>query len=45
MQLAAQLDRTTLDLALRIVPAEWWEARLGATVAPVWRTANTTAQR
>jgi len=31
-QLAEELDRTTLELALRIVPVEWWEARLGATV-------------
>jgi len=30
-QLAEQLDRATLELALRIVPVEWWEARLGAT--------------
>jgi hypothetical protein len=44
-QLAEQLDRTTLDLALRIVPVEWWEARLGATVAPEWRAANTPAER
>ncbi len=28
-QLAEDLDRTTLDLALRIVPVEWWETRLG----------------
>ena len=33
-QLAEELDRNTLDLALRIVPLEWWEARLGATVPP-----------
>ena len=33
-QLAEELDRTTLDLALRLVPVEWWEARLGATVPP-----------
>jgi hypothetical protein len=33
-QLAEELDRTTLELALRIVPVEWWRARLGATVAP-----------
>jgi hypothetical protein len=32
-QLAETLDRGTLDLALRIVPVEWWEARLG-TGAP-----------
>ena len=30
-QLAEELDRNTLDLALRIVPVEWWEARLGAS--------------
>ena len=33
-QLAEELDRNTLELALRIVPLEWWEARLGATVPP-----------
>lgn len=31
MQLAEELDRSTLELALRIVPLEWWQARLGAT--------------
>jgi hypothetical protein len=31
-QLAEELDRATLELALRIVPVEWWEARLGASV-------------
>jgi hypothetical protein len=30
-QLAEQLDRTTLALALRIVPIEWWRTRLGAS--------------
>jgi hypothetical protein len=30
-QLAEQLDRGTLELALRIVPVAWWEARLGTT--------------
>jgi hypothetical protein len=30
-QLAEELDRATLDLALRIVPVQWWEARLGTT--------------
>jgi hypothetical protein len=40
-QLAEELDRTTLDLALRIVPVEWWEARLGATVPPERRNAAT----
>jgi hypothetical protein len=28
-QLAERLDRQTLELALRIVPAEWWAARHG----------------
>jgi hypothetical protein len=28
-QLAEELDRTTLDLALRIVSVQWWEERLG----------------
>ncbi len=32
-QLAAELDRTTLELALRLVPIEWWTTRLG-TPAP-----------
>jgi hypothetical protein len=31
VQLAEQLDRGTLDLALKIVPVAWWEARLGTT--------------
>ena len=30
-QLAEELDRNTLDLALRIVPVEWWQTRLGST--------------
>jgi hypothetical protein len=30
-QLAEELDRGTLVLALRIVPIEWWAARLGDT--------------
>jgi hypothetical protein len=30
-QLAEELDRNTLDLALRIVPVQWWEQRLGTT--------------
>ena len=29
VQLAAELDRATLEVALRIVPLEWWEERLG----------------
>jgi hypothetical protein len=28
-QLAEQLDRGTLDLAMRIVPIEWWREQLG----------------
>lgn len=28
-QLAEQLDRGTLKLAVKIVPVAWWEARLG----------------
>jgi hypothetical protein len=28
-QLAETIDRGTLELALRIVPVEWWHARLG----------------
>jgi hypothetical protein len=32
-QLAEELDRGTLDLALRIVPVQWWEERLGTTAA------------
>ena len=31
-QLAEALDRGTLDLALRIVPVQWWEGRLGTDV-------------
>jgi hypothetical protein len=30
-QLAEQLDRGTLDLAVKTVPVAWWEARLGTT--------------
>jgi hypothetical protein len=30
-QLAEQLDRGTLDFAVKIVPVAWWEARLGTT--------------
>jgi hypothetical protein len=28
-QLAESLDHGTLELALRVVPVQWWEARLG----------------
>jgi predicted nucleic acid-binding protein len=31
-QLAEQLDRGTLAVALRVVPIEWWREQLGATV-------------
>jgi len=31
VQLAEQLDRGTLNLAVKIVPVAWWEARLGTT--------------
>jgi hypothetical protein len=30
-QLAERLDGTTLELALRIVPVQWWEERLGTS--------------
>jgi hypothetical protein len=33
IQLAEQLDRGTLAVALRIVPVEWWREQLGATAA------------
>jgi hypothetical protein len=33
-QLAEELDRSTVQIALRIVPLEWWAARRGGT-APV----------
>ena len=36
-QLAEELDRGTFELALRVVPVQWWEARLGTTV-PVDRS-------
>jgi hypothetical protein len=42
-QLAEELDRGTLDLALRTVPAEWWAARHGRT-APM-STAGHDARR
>jgi hypothetical protein len=32
-QLAEKLDRGTLELALRIVPVEWWQSRLGTDEA------------
>jgi hypothetical protein len=41
-QLAEALDRNTLDLAMRIVPVEWWRARLGATLPPERRTVDAT---
>ena len=33
-QLAENLDRGTLDMALKIVPVEWWQARLGTADRP-----------
>lgn len=33
-QLAEDLDRGTLDLALRIVPVQWWRGRLGTDAPP-----------
>ena len=35
MQLAEELDRGTLEIALRLVPFEWWAARLGTTAPPL----------
>jgi hypothetical protein len=32
-QLAERLDRGTLELAMRIVPVEWWAARFGTTAS------------
>ena len=28
-KLAENLDRITMELALQIVPVQWWQARLG----------------
>jgi hypothetical protein len=36
-QLAEQLDRGTLELALRVVPVQWWRTRLG-TAGPTRNT-------
>jgi hypothetical protein len=33
-QLAEELDRTTLHIALQIVPVAWWESRLGTALKP-----------
>ena len=33
-QLAEELDRSTLELALQIVPVQWWAERLGTNVPP-----------
>jgi hypothetical protein len=33
-QLAENLDRGTLELALQIVPVQWWEERLGTSSTP-----------
>lgn len=37
-QLAEELDRGTLEVALHIVPVQWWEARLGTTAPADLRT-------
>jgi hypothetical protein len=39
-QLAEDLDRGTVQLALQIVPVQWWEERLGtnSTIGPVDQT-------
>jgi hypothetical protein len=34
-QLAEELDRSTFEAALRVVPVRWWESRLGTTVPSV----------
>ncbi len=39
-QLAEELDRGTLDVALRVVPVQWWAARLGTTFPPELRTVS-----
>lgn len=33
MQLAETLDRGTVELALRLVPVQWWQERLGTDKA------------
>src|SRR6202035_1999087 len=43
-QLAEDLDRLTLQLALRLVPLEWWAERLGTT-ATVWSADSPAAER
>ena len=37
VQLAEELDRGTLALALKLVPISWWQARLGTAAAPSLR--------
>ena len=37
-QLAESLDRLTLEVALRLVPVQWWAERLGTTPA-IWSAA------
>ena len=38
VQLAEELDRGTLALALRLVPLSWWQARLGTAASPSLRS-------
>jgi hypothetical protein len=42
-QLAESLDRGTIELALHIVPVEWWQERLGTSSSPA--PSADTAQR
>jgi hypothetical protein len=44
-QLAEELDRSTLQLALRVVPVEWWQARLGTDVPPERQTVSVPESR
>jgi hypothetical protein len=41
-KLAEELDRTTLELALRLVPVRWWEDRLGTRAGLGARAARRT---
>lgn len=42
-QLAEELDRGTLELALRTVPIEWWRARLGISASESLRVPQAVA--
>jgi hypothetical protein len=43
-QLAEELDRETLPFALRVVPIEWWEARLGTSIPTSFGEGRNTAR-